>query len=512
MILLAGAVAVLALLLILSPRDIRRSRPGAIYLAPFLLFLLFVVYPSGPGMPADGSDGPVFSELTAHPDDRIHIIFSTSCTYFQQWQAEVLFHSYSKVGQRGRITRLISGCDHIDERHHKDNFMHDNKEQVNSRSLITRTTNTKAEFFFTPSFKEAEEFKFANKPFSVRAWANARETDGTGPTHPNEIVVLIDPDMIFLAPITMEPIAKEHLLIKTNPKVDGANVVTNGHPVAAFYPIGVPWAKGGFFNQKWREALDKDFDKKDFNEAVCGNGSPCTEVDQAQGWNHYTLGPPYMMHWDDFKKFVSTWTHFTVPTAKLTHNDLIAEMWSFAMSAAHLRLPHTMLDNMMISNPNEVDGSSFTEGWGYFADHLKGPMSCHEPTLPHGVDVANIIHYCQNQHVMDDRGRAWMFHKGHVPEHILDCDMPLLKPPPDNIFNIQKGGKDRRRAFFICHIFKIINDAVLDYRTTFCPAGDVNKKKLIYLHQHGNSCGGKSHKTCFPLASLKPEGYEFTDP
>jgi hypothetical protein len=41
--------------------------------------------------------------------------------------------------------------------------MHDNKEQVTSKALIMRTTNTKAEFFFTPSFKEAEEFKFANK-------------------------------------------------------------------------------------------------------------------------------------------------------------------------------------------------------------------------------------------------------------------------------------------------------------------------------------------------------------
>lgn len=65
--------------------------------------------------------------------------------------------------QRGRVTRLISGCDHIDEAHHKDNFMHDNKEQVHTRSLIKRSINTKAEFFFTPHFKLADEFKFANK-------------------------------------------------------------------------------------------------------------------------------------------------------------------------------------------------------------------------------------------------------------------------------------------------------------------------------------------------------------
>jgi hypothetical protein len=90
--------------------------------------------------------------------------------------------------------------------------------------------------------------------------------------------------------------------------------------------------------------------------------------------------------------------------------------------------------------------------------------------------------------------------------------MPLLKPPPDNIFNIQSGTKDRRKAFFICHVFKSINDAVLDYRTTFCPVGTVNTKKSIYLHQHSNNCKPTEHKTCFPLASAKVEGYDFTDP
>eukprot|EP00038_Savillea_parva_P029618 m.72250 g.72250 ORF g.72250 m.72250 type:complete len:522 (-) comp8771_c0_seq2:86-1651(-) len=511
---LGGAVALLAILLILSPREIRRSRPNTVYLAPLLLVALFILYPEGGGIEpvAQQQDGPNFEELASHPDDRIHIVFSTSCTYFQQWQSEVLLHSLAKVGQRGRVTRLISGCNHIDDKAHKNNFMHDNKEQVSSRSLIQRTTNTKAEFFYTPSFKEAEEFKFANKPFSVRAWASSRESDGTGPTHPNEIIVLIDPDMILMAPLTMEAIPKDHLLSKTKPAMDGGNVVTRGHPVAAFYPIGVPWAKGGFFNQKFRDMLDKDFGNKDFAEAVCGSGSHCTEVDQKEGWNHYTLGPPYMMHWDDFKTFVHTWTKFTIPSAKLTNNDLIAEMWSFAMSAAHLHLPHTMLDNMMLSNPNEAGTSSFTEAWPWINDHLKHPMSCHEPTMPAGgLDVPNVLHYCQNQHVFDEKERPWMFHKGHVPEHILDCDMPLLKPPPDNLFNLQTDGHNKRIAFFICHVFKQINDAVLDYRTTFCPAGTVNDKKLIYLHQHSNNCGPTEHKTCFPLASIKPEGYDFTD-
>ena len=111
----------------------------------------------------------------------------------------------------------------------------------------------------------------------------------------------------------------------------------------------------------------------------------------------------------------------------------------------------------------------------------------------------------------DDKNRPWMFHKGHVPQRILECGMPLLKPPPDNLFNIQTEAKDRHVAFFICHIFKSINDAVLDYRNAFCPAGQVNSKKIIFLHQHSNPCDSRSSDMCFPLASIRPEGYDFTE-
>ena len=83
-------------------------------------------------------------------DDKIHFIFSSSCSDFQrkntrslppslthpaclppptlarsrahstylptypprtEWQSELVFHTHAKVGQKGRITRLVSGCD-----------------------------------------------------------------------------------------------------------------------------------------------------------------------------------------------------------------------------------------------------------------------------------------------------------------------------------------------------------------------------------------------------------------
>jgi len=46
-----------------------------------------------------------------YTEDDIHIVFSTGCNLFQHWQAEVVLYSHLKVGQRGKITRVVSGCD-----------------------------------------------------------------------------------------------------------------------------------------------------------------------------------------------------------------------------------------------------------------------------------------------------------------------------------------------------------------------------------------------------------------
>jgi hypothetical protein len=43
--------------------------------------------------------------------DIVHIIFSTDCTPYQDYQTIVLFHSAFVVGQKGPVTRIASGCD-----------------------------------------------------------------------------------------------------------------------------------------------------------------------------------------------------------------------------------------------------------------------------------------------------------------------------------------------------------------------------------------------------------------
>ena len=48
-------------------------------------------------------------------DCGIHTVFSTGCTTFQHWQSELVLFSHWKSGQKGPITRLVSGCHKSDK-------------------------------------------------------------------------------------------------------------------------------------------------------------------------------------------------------------------------------------------------------------------------------------------------------------------------------------------------------------------------------------------------------------
>ena len=50
----------------------------------------------------------------------IHVIFSTDCNPYQDWQSLFVFHSAYTVGQPGPITRIASGCNEEQQKKLKD--------------------------------------------------------------------------------------------------------------------------------------------------------------------------------------------------------------------------------------------------------------------------------------------------------------------------------------------------------------------------------------------------------
>jgi hypothetical protein len=100
-------------------------------------------------------------------DDDVHFVFSTGCNLFQHWQAEVLLNSHFMVGQRGKITRIVSGCEteHIKREHNM--YM----VRLSLCSVII--------------FQEISESTFIDT--SRRAWRSTNDRGGTSQEQPSKI-------------------------------------------------------------------------------------------------------------------------------------------------------------------------------------------------------------------------------------------------------------------------------------------------------------------------------------
>ena len=77
-------------------------------------------------------------------ESNIHVIFSTDCGSYQDWQTLVMFHSAKAVGQKGHITRIASGC---------------NAEQKEILIKLYEKLYPQNHVHFTPDFKKDEKSK-----------------------------------------------------------------------------------------------------------------------------------------------------------------------------------------------------------------------------------------------------------------------------------------------------------------------------------------------------------------
>lgn len=194
-----------------------------------------------------------------HDDGLLHIIFSSGCNWFQHWQAELLLSSAFKVGQRGRITRIVSGCygDIVEGEIDGSAFTgkhigksHTNVDEKNMVPLSELKSSIHEDFglFLTPSFAGAKEFPWMNKANSINYFMQHTkdELDRQGET----VIAVVDPDFLFISPITQAPAALKDIIQLTPSAVpiwDGKgepiNVVKPGRPVGQRYEMGGKWVQ-----------------------------------------------------------------------------------------------------------------------------------------------------------------------------------------------------------------------------------------------------------------------------
>ena len=330
----------------------------------------------------------------APTEAEVHVIFSTDCTPFQDWQSLTIFHSALAVGQIGPITRIASGCD--DEKKLK-------------LSALYKELYPQYHVHFTPDFKTdgktKAKYDFYNKPYGLQHWLD----NASPPIKSGVVIALIDPDMIFLRPLTTKVAGEQNLLYSSN--IDKGDIFENigrGKPVAQQYGLGAPWARD---------------DHPRFNRLkICGEGSPCLVPKENEAARRYSVGPPYIVEKDDLHRIANTWTKF-VPQVYEGYPYLLAEMYAYSIASAHENLPHLQLDHYMVSN-TDAGG----EGWDW-VDKLEDVCAPPENGIYFpGKPLPTLLHFCQFYRA-DELG----FQKRRLAADAFSCEAPMLKEPPANM-------------------------------------------------------------------------------
>lgn len=211
--------------------------------------------------------------LETHASDhtRYHIVFSTDCSPYQHWQSYLVYFTAMSIKQPGHVTRIASGCEDADaEAMHT--WFHDHIQGMSTRFHL----------HLTPSFSGVKndagepigDYKFFNKPFGLLHWMEHAEHMDL--SQADDVVILIDPDMILLRPLTGDFSQDRDTVIskRRQPHVLGRKV-EQGLPFAQTYGFGAQW-----------ETLDL--------ERIAGKDTPAKNYDNTDGRLYFPVGPPYL--------------------------------------------------------------------------------------------------------------------------------------------------------------------------------------------------------------------------
>jgi len=423
-------------------------------------------------------------EIDSQTNLRYHVVFSTDCSPYQHWQSYLVFYTALKVRQPGHVTRIASGCDPEQETAMKEWFARD-VQFLSSRFHLQLTP--KFSSILDSEGKSLGDYKFFNKPMGLKYWMehspllrfNARTTHFPEAVH-NDVVILIDPDMALLRPLTADFSNPRETLVgagrarhysDADSTTSSPKRVGPGQPFAQVYGFGAQWAR-----------LDL--------EKIAGPGTPAASVSLEDARFFYPAGPPYLAVVTDMYNIAVHWSSF-VPAVYEQYPHLLAEMFAFSIAAAHLELPFYLVDSLMVSDPTVAGG----EGWE-LVEQIPAEQLCgfclHEQDHSKYA-LPTVLHMCQRYVVGED----WFFTKRRVPSDIYDCETPLFAEPPDDLairydYKHAPGGQRfdltvtevKRHSFALCFVYALLNEAASFYKQNACPADRINLEKTRNLVQY----------------------------
>jgi hypothetical protein len=379
----------------------------------------------------------------------IHIVFSTSCSPFQNWQSYAFFYHAMRVEQPGNVTRIVSGCT-------------DEQQQIYARrheeEVVLKMSN-RFHIHFTPDYTNTvipgQSYMYFNKPFGLRHWMKhvlgyPKEPTKTMPD--DNIIALLDPDMILTRPLVnnFEGATKLFWYHGDEPGL-ARTCATHGKPIAQQYGFGNDWITAVGYHM-----VD-----------IVGKDSPALNISKDDGPFMYSAGPPYLLTAPDMYKVVNLWCDLT-PKIHPHYPHLLAEMYGYAMAVAHLQLPHQLVFQMMISEPLVSQ-----EGWEF----LNGVAPNQVCGREHVTNAPTVIHYCQYYSV-----GKYVVLKYYMDENFLSCQAQLLRYPPKDLamrYNRRRHVNGSmvpfddpqqavRTTFMLCAVTEALNEAASYFKQHHC--------------------------------------------
>jgi peptidyl serine alpha-galactosyltransferase len=263
-------------------------------------------------------------------EPEIHIVFSTGCSMWQDWQSYAFFYHAMVHQPNADVTRVASGC----------------KNETEAKSVFEQFIQPMSKRFhlhLTPGYAElvkGKSYKFFNKPYGLLHWMRHGLKLDENVQELEKVFIILDPDEFIIRPFVVD------YTHETEIYADGPVLhtrVSHGKPMAQRYGFGAHF----IFRTKLAELLN-------LTEL---SSSSVRAWDHEQVKNHYVAGPPYIATGRDMYAIVQLWAKIVVPLYQV-QNDFLAEMYAYSAAAWHLNLPHQLLRSFMVSVPGGAG-----EGW-----------------------------------------------------------------------------------------------------------------------------------------------------
>jgi hypothetical protein len=379
---------------------------------------------------------------------KYHVVFSTGCSTFQDWQSYVLFHNFLQSGQEGKLTRIASGCKAKDTADIQRLF----------KEKFAVMAPDRLHLHLTPDFSRVKPgltFKYFNKPYGMQHWLKNVLGYPDNHAHDDTIIILLDPDQLILRPFTNDFTNSTEVF-----KIPGGYKHKVEH--------GAPFAQQYGFGMQWLDKVKMDHIAPD---------SPVVTMERKEALKYYfAMGPPYIATARDMFSIVTKWCEFA-PKIYDDYPHLLAEMFGYNLAAAHLELRHTIAHSFMVSDPK-----SGGEGWK-LVDKVETKDVCTsypKEYLPH------VLHYCQRYFL-----GKWFIGKYRLRKDFISCDAPLLAVPPPDIgvkYNYRISLETRKKetmgdrgvkynAFMLCTVIRALNDAAIYYKDHHCDKATANYER-----------------------------------